>query len=209
MRGVFASEQYLYLVFSQTQTRMGKIIRFVTRGTYNHVALALQDSLRDLYSMGRFVINTPLAGGFVKESYRRYQNGGDCRIKVCRLPLKDYETVPQQLQALCKGEAQLLYNSFDALALPFGKRVSIPNAYTCLDFVCMLLGIKNVDSIGQLEALFSDSVIYEGSYDFYLDAHRVQDTDPLEEEFLTRASLHDQCKNTVLHFYHLARRMYG
>ena len=43
--------EYLYVVFSATPYRMGKLIRFVTREPYNHVAISTEASLPRMSSL--------------------------------------------------------------------------------------------------------------------------------------------------------------
>ena len=59
--------EYLYVVFSATPYRMGKLIRFVTREPYNHVAISTEASLTRMYSFARRFYRTPFYGGFVTE----------------------------------------------------------------------------------------------------------------------------------------------
>ena len=81
-------KQHIYVVFSSTPYKMGKFIRAMTRESYNHVSIALDESLSQMYSFSRRYYRTPLYGGFVHESRSRYHVNGDAtRICLCALPV--------------------------------------------------------------------------------------------------------------------------
>ena len=61
----------IYLVFSSTQNKMGQMIRSITKFEYNHVSISV-DEMKTLYSFARYYRDTPLSGGFVRESHARY-----------------------------------------------------------------------------------------------------------------------------------------
>lgn len=134
-------QKNLYIVFSSTPYRMGQAIRVVTHFEYNHVALALSET-GSLYSFARKYSNAPLCGGFVQESPLRYRNRERrARIFVCRIPVTEaqHQAVEQRLRTMQQEERCYVYNLFSAAAAPLRRRVSLPQSYTCVEFVVDLL----------------------------------------------------------------------
>ena len=138
-------EQHLYIVFSSTQYRIGKMIRLLTQEAYNHVSISLDENFTQMYSFGRRYFRTPLYGGFVKESPARYYIGPEpANIQVCKIPVTQaqYDEISKQIAHLQQNKDQYLYNHPSALAALLHVRWNIKDAYTCVEFC--------VDTLSQL-----------------------------------------------------------
>ena len=59
--------KYIYIILTQSGTRVSKFLKFFTHKEYNHSSLALNKSLDEFYSFGRKTVNNILNGGFVIE----------------------------------------------------------------------------------------------------------------------------------------------
>lgn len=135
-------QRYLYIVFSATPYRMGRLIRFVTREPYNHVSIATEGDLKRLYAFARRYYRTPLYGGFVTEEPCRYHHkGSTAQICLCRLPLSDSQwlTLESRLQRMEESPRRYLYNHISALLAPLHCKVSVPDAFTCAEFTISVL----------------------------------------------------------------------
>lgn len=169
----------IYIVFSATPYKMGRMIRAVLRNSYNHVSLAFDEDLSTMYSFARFHVNVPLYGGFVEESLRRHFNGGRAsRIKVCRLEIGDenYEQLRSFVSAMESGADRYIYNIYSAIFTPLHVRCLIRDSYTCAEFVGDALSIAGLSiprgkfhSLAQTERLLSPYVIYEGTCGEYTE----------------------------------------
>ncbi|WP_426350101.1 hypothetical protein ACPWSR_02395 [Alloiococcus sp. CFN-8] len=165
-------EKNIYIVFSETKTTMGKLIRRLTHNKYNHVSISTDRELSVMYSFGRYHINSPLAGGFIVENPARYLiMGEDVNIKVCQLALDElsYARFQKKLMAFVEDKHTKIYNSFSAISSLFHKRINIEDAYTCLDFTTSMLDIDGVYNIKELEYKLNRNVIYEGSFKEYIE----------------------------------------
>jgi len=166
------AQKYLYIVFSSTPNKMGRMIRSFTGCPYNHVSLALEESLCFMFSFARRYYRTPFYGGFVKESIDRYHiRGKTAAIRVCRLPVSEaqHKALDAHLTDMLERQDQYLYNHLSAFALPFRRRVNIRDAYICVDFVAELLRSAGIAldpqenySVGQLEQLLRPYLFYTG-----------------------------------------------
>ena len=166
-------QKNLYVVFSATPYRMGRAIRAVTRFEYNHVSLALNET-GALYSFARKYGNVPLCGGFVEESPLRYRNRGRrARICVCRIPVTEeqYAAVVHKLNTIKLQKQIYVYNLFSAAAAPLHRRISLPQSYTCVEFVVALLaeggvlrGGEHFWSISALMKQLAPFEVYRGPF---------------------------------------------
>lgn len=162
--------QYVYIVFSSTPYKIGKLIRRFTGESYNHVSISLDRELTRMYSFARRFYRTPFYGGFVKESRARYHlKGVPSQIKICRLAVSDevYAALEKRLQDMYQRREQYLYNHFSVATIPFHRLVHLKDAHVCSEFVAgqlqqlgMSLDPKKYYSVDTLETLFADSVVY-------------------------------------------------
>ncbi len=163
---------YLYIVFSATPYRMGKMIRLVTRESYNHVSISLDADLSQMYSFGRRFYHAPFYGGFVKESPARYYLGTQqAHIQICKLPVtqEQYETISQLLWQMHRDADTYLYNHLSALTAVFHIPWNLYKAYTCVEFCVELLSKLDLPvnrrqfySVDSLRLLLQEYVIYTG-----------------------------------------------
>lgn len=118
----------IYVVFIMTNTYMGKLIRLFTRNQYNHVTLALDSNLCEMYSFARYHINSPIRGGFVVELPDRYLfNNQDVMIKVCQMPVNEeqYRRIQEEIRYFKKHKEIMIYNTLNAILSLLRKRVHL------------------------------------------------------------------------------------
>lgn len=188
----------VYIVFSKTNTGIGKIIRTLTHNKYNHVSISLDKELSTMYSFGRYHINSPLVGGFVIEQPARYLwSGKEVGIKLCEYTLDPitYAQLQRRLLIFINDRNTKIYNSFSAIFSLFHKRLVIEDAYTCLEFVVSLLDIEGIYNIKELEDMLNESIVYQGSFRSY-----IRDVLPQEDEYFKKEKTVDILLGTLSHF---------
>jgi len=154
----------LYVMISETDTGVGRIIRNLSHYRYNHVSVTTDPTLRKWYSFARFFENAPFYSGFIQEPVERFlARGYEVPVRIFRL-----EITPERkrtLDLLFKQAGQpdtgLRYNYYDAIAAVFGKKIDIPGAYTCLSFGCAVLE-KSYMTIEELNEDLSEYLYYDG-----------------------------------------------
>lgn len=163
----------LYIVFSATGYRTGGFIRAVTRGEYNHVSVAFDPKLDEIYSFGRLKLQTPFCGGFVREGAERFcRNEGVANIAVCAVEIADdrMESARERLSDMCADSDRYVYNMISAACVPIKRRVRIRDSYTCIEFAVSMLrtaGVPLADkyySIEELYRILQHCEIYRGAY---------------------------------------------
>lgn len=164
--------QYIYVMFSSTPNRIGRMIRKVTGEVYNHASIALDENLDRMYSFARRFYHTPLYGGFVKETRSRYhQNGQASQVCVCRVAVtpEQYQALEAKLDQMYEDQNDYLYNHLSALSALFHKRTYAKNALTCVEFCVGVLHDLGVDvdltkhyTVEQIHTLLSADTVYAG-----------------------------------------------
>lgn len=188
-----ATERCLYVLFSRQHTKIGRFIRiFMRNSRYSHVTVALDSSLYAMYSFSRLRHDSPFSGSFTREHpVHFFVDDKDVTVKLCRVELDEeaYRCALARIEH-CKTHAtRMLYNLYDALALPFRRRVRMRDAYTCVDFAAFLLGMDaRVDSIGALEQELADCCIYEGSLQAFL-AEKCVPHSPEDDDYFVRRGI--------------------
>jgi len=166
-------QKYVYVVFSCTSTKIGAMIRFVTKHKYNHVSVALEGELRKMYSFTRYRANAPFIAGFSEESPLRYLYD-NTDVKICRISVspEKYREIEDYIDNLSRNANRYIYNYISAAVFPAGVKVRIPDAYTCLEFGVHILSRHNLVEgicehkfyrISDLEKLLEPFVVYEGN----------------------------------------------
>lgn len=169
----------IYIVFSATPYKMGKMIRTVLRSRYNHISLSFDKDLSTMYTFARFHENMPLYGGFVSESPRRYQRDEHhAQLKVCRVEVteENYIALREFVSRMELRSRKYIYNLYSAMFTPLHVRLLIRDSYTCAEFVGDALSIAGMNipmgafhSLKELERLLAPHVIYEGPCALYID----------------------------------------
>lgn len=194
----------LYLMISRTGTGIGKAIRYFTQFDYNHVSLSLDPELRRWVSFARYAKDVPLAGGFVPETPERFCSGGyPIQVKIFEFRISEHRY--QKLQPLFDQaghpDCNLIYNSFGPFADLLGLHLTIPGAYTCLEFANVVLNMS-CKTIKELDADCQPHLIYKG-----LLADLVSDSGNRTDPYFTRRGLMDGTLDTLFHFARLCFRM--
>lgn len=159
-----AKKRQLFILVSQTQTGIARMIRGICKYPYNHVSVTLDPSLRRWYSFARYVQDAPLYGGLVSETPRRLcAPEGDILVRAYRVEIPEQTAARLEgLLALADDPASgLIYNHLDALAGVLGFRLEIPRCYTCLSFACDILGRRHL-TIEELCRDLEGKLFYEG-----------------------------------------------
>ena len=201
-------QNYIYIIFSSTPTKMGKLIRSFTNNRFNHVSVSLDPELSYSYSFARRFYRTPLYGGFVQESNARYhRHGAHAQIHVCRLPVTPLQAadLADQFLMMDQFSDHYLYNHFSALAALIRVPVPARDAYTCVEFCVQILWKLGFPvrpgvfySVDELDALLCDYRIYEGPMP------TVQQAD---DDFYAKKSIPKVITHTVRDFFRLIPRV--
>lgn len=186
----------LYILVSQTDTGIARLIRAVTHYPYNHVSLTLDPALSDWYSFARYAEDAPFYGGFVHESPARLLGkNGNIQVRIFRveIPEKSALELERMLPLAGRRDSGLIYNHFDAAASAMGGRVPVPGCHTCLSFACSVLD-REFRTIKELCDTLAPWEIYEGPL-----AELLNGASGLEDAYYSRMGLlRGSCSSAAL-----------
>lgn len=156
---------YVYVMFSRTNTNIGRMIRRITGVDYNHVSISKDADLSLCYSFARRNKYDALAGGFVVEHASRLCEKGDVPIRVCQVYLNEEQAQRMEhiLQACQSRPDEMIYNTYGAIFSVLGIHLALPDSFTCVEFVGACLGLRTI-SIADLMRRLHRCTVYEGSY---------------------------------------------
>ncbi|MDO5557886.1 MAG: hypothetical protein Q4G05_06605 [Clostridia bacterium] len=194
------NKKYIYILFLTTSTKIGKIIRLITRYRYNHVAISLDKDLNNMYGFARYRKNVPLVGGFTQESKLRYFETDEVGVKVCEIEVDEekYNDIIKYIEEMKKHKKEYMYNIFSAMAFPIHRKVKIKNSYICLEFIIHLLSKFNIEpelkeenfyTIKQLEKILSDKCFFEGKLNELVKPNNWGDDEYIKEETFREATI--------------------
>ncbi len=151
------TNDYIYIVISQTGTVLSRLLKLITKADYNHVSLGLTDDLENMYSFGRLHPYNPIWGGFVNESpnrgtFKRFYN-----TKVIVLSLKvssnTYKNISETIQYISDNRRKYHYNYFGVFFGAFKHVHKASNSYYCSEFVKEILVKNNIEGADSLSAI--------------------------------------------------------
>ena len=142
--------KHVYIVLTNTNTRVSRFLRLFTREEYNHVSIALCDGCKEMYSFSRWIVWFPLIGGFTKESVDEgvlaQHPETKCIIYDLEVTDKDYELVKKRLKKFLKEPKKYKYSFINIplmfLNIPYERK----DLYVCSSFVSYILrGIVDLE----------------------------------------------------------------
>lgn len=204
-----SEDTYLYIVFSHTPCKMGIFIRAVTHGAYNHVSVALDENLSEMYSFARLKRDTPFCGGFVHEGAERYKRKErTANISICEIQVgkEEIEKVRSRIKNMEEQREAYLYNLISAVLVPIHKKAYARDSYTCVEFASAILKIAGVKwirecySASELYAQLQDWEVYRGEYP--------ESASIVDECYYDRISFSRRIYDSVKQFRRLLNRLY-
>ncbi|TWI54520.1 hypothetical protein [Halalkalibacter nanhaiisediminis] len=169
------SKDYVYILLTDTGTLFTKSIKTYTRAPYNHVSLAFDKELNELYSFGRKNPRNPLNGGFVKEdilhgTYRRYPET-TCAIYALEISNRERQKLERVIEVFKKNQRRFMYNLIGLVGVSLNEPVELTSSYFCSQFVSEVVHRAGIRLWDKLPALVTPddfrkndklTIVYEG-----------------------------------------------
>lgn len=169
------------MVVSDSGSRVSKMLRWFTKAKYNHVSLALDESLQEMYSFGRRWKYYAFYGGFVKETAYMGVFGAYPNTDIVLIPFDVTETQYQAICAYVQGMYQrrksYKYSWLGLFMVLFRKQLKRKRHYYCSEFVRDILvrfsvakeeDFPTVITPNDFLHIFGDKKTYVGKYRDYL-----------------------------------------
>jgi hypothetical protein len=139
----------VYILFTKTGSFFSQTIGLYTKAPFNHVSIALDRELTELYSFGRKRPYNPLRAGFVKETvhggiYGRFPNTM-CELYSLKVTDRQKEKITRVINHFKKNQHLYGYNLLGIATVPFGKPLERGNKFFCSQFVATVLKMAGIE----------------------------------------------------------------
>lgn len=152
------SDRNIYILLTDTGTLLSKMIKMYTKAPLNHVSVAFDADLKEIYSFGRRHSVNPFVGGFVKEQVHGSLIRADrrptlCALYRCSVTSDRYEQIRRRVQQMEESQEQYKYNLLGLFGIPFNLHIERENAYFCSQFVAALFQESGMKLVNKSAAL--------------------------------------------------------
>lgn len=172
----------VYVLLTDTGTLFTKMIKLFTDAPYNHVSIAFDEELDEIYSFGRKYPRNPLIAGFIKEDVYfgtyRYFNDTRCLLLKIEISCKQYECIRNVIHSFNNNRHVYSYNLLGLIGVAVGYPINPKNKFFCSQFVAEVFNKSDLDLWDIPPALITPNdflvhpnfeFVYEGSlYDYPL-----------------------------------------
>lgn len=135
----------VYIIVSDTGSLLTKAIKMYTKDPYNHVSIALDKELKEVYSFGRKNEYNPFFGGFVNENVNSHLlKNAECEVYELEVTLEQLYTIRQKLQSFEKERESYQYNFLGLIAIMLNIDFVRENHYFCSQFVSSVLAESEI-----------------------------------------------------------------
>ncbi|WP_040978173.1 hypothetical protein [Oceanobacillus jeddahense] len=188
----------VYLLFTDTGSYLSRLIHLYTREPLNHVSIALDRELTEVYSFGRKQPNNPFIGGFVKEDiFSPFLNQSRCEIYELEVTGKEYESIKTFIKNIEIDKDKYRYNFIGLFGIMMKIKITRQTAFFCSQFVATIL--QNVTSLSltkdpyfttpeDIRSAPNLKLVYEGVLLSYKDTMNIDPLSPTEQPSLSYIS---------------------
>lgn len=139
----------VYIVLTQTGSVLSSIIKYSSGKEYNHVSIALDEDLDQLYSFGRTHPYNVLSGGFVHEGIKigTFKRFKETKAKVLALDVTEqqYNALVENIKYMCENKKKYKFNRTGLVLAGFNKSSNSDYKFYCSEFVKHILQKSDVD----------------------------------------------------------------
>ena len=139
----------IYIVLTQTGTLLSRTIKLCTGKEYNHVSIALDEELEQLYSFGRVNPYNAFIGGFVHEGIDRgtFKRFYKTETQVFEKTVTDaqYEKLKVNIKNIEENKDKYRFNLTGLALAGIHKAYTPENKFFCSQFVRHILNCSGID----------------------------------------------------------------
>lgn len=142
----------IYFLLSNTFTILTRAIGIYTQAPYNHVSIAFDEDLDQMFSFGRLKPQNPFLGGFVHEGIDHgtfaYFKDTRCALYELNVTPEQYSRVREAVRQFEREQDKYSFNLIGFAGVAAGLPVNRRHAYFCSQFVSTVLergGVKLFD----------------------------------------------------------------
>jgi hypothetical protein len=138
----------IYIVLTQTNTVVSRLIKLNTKNPYNHVSISFDKDLTNMYSFGRYFTSNPVLAGFIKENakkglYKIKPKTQCCIYEVVTLK-ESYEKLEKFINEYKKNWLRHRFNFLGVVSLFFNLPFRRKYKRFCAEFVSEALHVSGI-----------------------------------------------------------------
>lgn len=204
----------LYVIVSETTTRIGKMIRKIGNVKYNHAAIALDADLTEWYGFARKHHKAIMTARLVKENLCRYTlmetEYIDSEIFKIEVTDEQFEKAKNIIYNAYQDE-ELIYNYPCVITYPFLHGIKTYKSFTCVEFVVYLLSEIGIELFSRGQEKYTPDELADVLYMYtyfrgnLVDYIRERRPAVFDEEYFSPLSLRD-AKESVVNTYRATKR---
>ncbi len=139
----------IYIVLTQTNSILARMIKRYTHKEYSHVSIALDENLQEMFSFGRLNPYNPFVGGFVRESpdFGTFKRFYKTRTKILALSVSEeqYNRIKRNIMRISLDKGSYRFNIIGMFAVALRIRIRRNKYFYCAEFVKHILESSDVD----------------------------------------------------------------
>ncbi len=154
----------IYLVLTQTNTYLARIIKYYTKNKYSHISIAFDDECNEMYSFGRKYDRNPFIGMFKREKLDQgVFNNKNSSMAIYKVSVNGYQykkirKIIREIERTNKG-----YNIFGLLTAALKIKLN-RKKYYCSEFVYEVLSNEKVEILSKNEICFNPEDIIQKDF---------------------------------------------
>lgn len=136
----------LYILLTDTGSRFQKIAKRITKDPYNHVSLALDEDLDEIYTFSLYTRENGFNGGFMRET-REQLAGSTYSLYRVSVDHQTYDKVKLYIRGMASSSASTTYSLKSLVNAMFQKEIfkrEEESSMICSEFVTYVLDLAKV-----------------------------------------------------------------
>lgn len=136
----------LYILLTDTGTVLNRLIKMYTKDPYNHVSIAFDPELNEVFSFGRKKMNNPIIGGFVRENidHMLFRNANCAIYELDCSDIMAYWRVREYIRKFELNQENYRYNLLGLLGVMFHVNIERNDAFFCSQFVASIFEYSGI-----------------------------------------------------------------
>lgn len=136
----------IYIVLTDTGTVLNRLIKMYTKDPYNHVSIAFDSELKEVFSFGRKKMHNPIVAGFARENMdHMIFKKANCAVfeMECANPL-DYWRLRDYVRKFELNQENYRYNFLGFFGVIFNINIERNDAFFCSQFVASIFEYSKI-----------------------------------------------------------------
>ena len=205
--------EYIYVVLIKALTGLGKFSRLLNKYEYTHIAVSLDEKLKEFATFSRKKHYSPFNAGFMYEKREHYVFGKNekVKIKIFKIPVtkENKDNITNYINRIEKDK-EYIFNLYSMITMPIFHGIKIYKAHNCMSFVSQIIELSNSVQMKKKSHKYSikemDNLLKDY---FYKECYLEKEDD--DKEYMSKVNFFENVKlffklNTTLIYRMLFKR---